>query len=81
MIDHTRAFRFHKTLKMPKNLVKCDRHILTALRGLQKDSLENALHAQIEALLARRDLIVAFFDKAVADKGERVVLYDYLPRH
>jgi hypothetical protein len=85
MIDHTRAFRFHKTLKDPKNLVKCDRHFLAALRGLQKEPLEKVLgeylsSPQIEALLARRDLIVAFFDKAVAEKGEQAVLYDYLPR-
>ena len=34
---------------------------------------------EIEGLVARRDLIVQFFDKEVAAKGEGAVLYD-LPR-
>ncbi len=34
---------------------------------------------ELEGLLARRDVIVRFFDKEVAAKGEAAVLYD-LPR-
>jgi hypothetical protein len=85
MIDHTRAFRLMKTLRNPGNLVKCDRKLLEALRKLDRDMLEKQLQPylkalEIDALFARRDLIVQFFDKEVAAKGEQAVLYDYLPR-
>jgi hypothetical protein len=84
MIDHTRAFRSHKELKDPKNLVKCDRQLLAALRRLDKPALTEHLSDyldkfQIEGLLARRDKIVEHFEKAIAREGESAVLYDYLP--
>ena len=85
MIDHTRAFRTHRVLKNPKDLVQCDRRLLAALRGLTYETLEGELRPyltkwQIKALLARRDLIVEYFDNAVAEKGEQAVLYDLPPR-
>ena len=81
MIDHTRAFRTHRVLESPKDLVQCDRRLLAALRGLTYETLAEELRpylskAQIKALLARRDLIVKYFDNAVAEKGEQAVLYD-----
>ena len=80
-IDHTRAFRLHKKLLNPKNLVKCDRRILTAMRKWDYQTLEGELRpflnkAQIEALLARRDRIVEFFDQEIQEKGEQAVLFD-----
>lgn len=82
MIDHTRAFRFHKKLRNSKNLVKCDRQLLAALRGLAYESLAKELSAylnkaQIRALVARRDRIVKFFDRAIEQKGEDAVVYDF----
>ena len=84
MIDHTRAFRSQKTLLSQKNLVMCDRKLLASLRKLDEDTLTGELKAfltktEIKALVARRDLIVRFFDDEVASKGEGAVLYD-LPR-
>jgi hypothetical protein len=81
MIDHTRAFRTMKDLPAPENLVQCDRKLLGKLRGLNKDVLTTGLEhcltsPQIEALLARRDKIVSFFDDQVAKKGEAAVLFD-----
>ena len=83
MVDHTRAFRLLPTLRTPGNLQKCDRVLLAALRKLTLETLLEELQPyltkqEVEALLARRDLIVQFFDKAVAEKGEQAVLYDYL---
>ena len=80
-IDHTRAFRLHKKLLNPKNLVKCDRRLLTAMRKLDYQTLEGELRpflnkAQIGALLARRDRIVEFFDQEIQEKGEQAVLFD-----
>jgi hypothetical protein len=86
MIDFTRAFRLQKTLRNPKNLVQCDRKLLANMRKLDKDALEEKLvkpkyltKAEMEALVARRDKIVEFFDKQVAEKGEGAILFD-LPR-
>ncbi|MCZ6751327.1 MAG: hypothetical protein O7E51_05795 [Acidobacteria bacterium] len=85
MIDHTRAFRLYKTLRNPKNLVKIDRRLLAALRELTYETLATELQQhlkewEMEALLARRDRIVEFFEKEIAEKGEKTVLYDYLSR-
>src|SRR5262245_2766577 len=81
MIDHTRAFRTLKDLPSPENLVRCDRKLLANLRRLSKDVLSKELERhltslQIDALLARRDKIVSFFDEQIAKKGEEVVLFD-----
>ena len=83
MVDHTRAFRLLPTLRTPGDLVKCDRKVLEALRKLTQEALLKELQPyltkpEVEALLGRRNLIVQFFDKAIAEKGEQVVLYDYL---
>jgi hypothetical protein len=84
MIDFTRAFRASKDLENPKNLVQCDRKLLAKLRELNKPLLRERLKPylgdmEIDGLLARRDKIVAFFDKEIAQKGEEAVLFD-LPR-
>jgi hypothetical protein len=86
MIDFTRSFRLHKTLKNPENLVQCDRKLLANLRKLDKATLEEKLvkprylsKPEMEAVLARRDKIVEFFEKQIAQKGEAAVLFD-LPR-
>jgi len=81
MIDHTRAFRMMKDLRSPQNLVQCDRRLLAKLRELNKAALSKQLGqyltpSEIEGLLARRDKIVNFFDKQVAQKGEAAVLFD-----
>jgi hypothetical protein len=67
-----------------KNLVQRDRQLLAALRSLDKPSLMEHLSDyldkfQIEGLLARRDKIVEYFEKAIAREGESAILYDYLP--
>jgi hypothetical protein len=84
MIDFSRAFRVIKELRNPKDLVKCDRRLLANLRSVTKGILQEKLgrwlaEPEIDAVLARRDLIVALFDDAVLKRGEAAVLYD-LPR-
>ena len=85
MIDHTRAFRLMTELQNEKNLAKCDRHLLANLRTLDEDKLMEQLRpylnkAEVKAILARRDLIVQFFEKEIAQKGEGAVLYDLASR-
>jgi hypothetical protein len=84
MIDFSRAFRLTKTINDPKQLTRVDRTLLTSMRELTADGVQQALgrwltKGEVEGLMARRDVIVQFFDKEVAAKGEAAVLYD-LPR-
>jgi hypothetical protein len=76
MIDHTRAFRLQKTLLDPKMLSMCDRGLLAKMKALTAASVEKVMKSdlekgEIQALIARRDLIVKFFEA----KGESA-LYD-----
>jgi len=79
-IDFTRAFRLQHDLKNAKDLVQCDRQVLTKLRQLNYDQVFDATKPyltkdEVKALIARRDKMVAYFDKLVAQKGESQVLY------
>jgi hypothetical protein len=80
MIDFSRSFRLRTDLPTPKDLVRCDRQLLEKLRQLDQTEIENRtkLHltkSEIKALLARRDKIVAYFEKLIAEKGEAEALY------
>jgi hypothetical protein len=79
-IDHTRAFRLQHTLQNPKNLVKCDKVVLEKMKALNEPVMLKELQPwltkdEIKAVLARRDLIVKFFESEVQRKGEAAVLY------
>jgi hypothetical protein len=82
MIDHTRAFKIFKDLREEKDLAPtCERHLLAALRTLDKPTLEKVMDdllsgSQIDGLLARRDRIVRHYDDEIAQLGESAVLYD-----
>jgi hypothetical protein len=80
MIDFTRAFRLQPALASEKDLARCDRSLLAKLGELSKESIKTAVadyltSTEIDAVLKRRDLIVAHFNKMVAEKGEAAVLY------
>jgi len=80
MIDFTRAFCLDRELQEPKNLTRCERKLLEKLRQLNGDELleKTKPHlgkSEVKAVMARRDKIVAYFDKAVAERGEAAVLY------
>jgi hypothetical protein len=79
-IDFTRAFRPNKEPKEPKDLVRCDRQLLEKLKQLDANALtektKNYLTKdEVKAVMARRDKIVAQFQKMIAEKGENEVLY------
>ncbi|MCZ2078100.1 MAG: hypothetical protein HUU41_06985 [Bryobacteraceae bacterium] len=78
-IDHTRAFREDPVLRDPGVLERISERLLNALRKLERPVLTASLEPWIsskavDALLARRDLIVKYFDQAIAQKGRYVVL-------
>jgi hypothetical protein len=79
-VDFTRAFRLHKDLKDPKDLVRCDRQLFKRLKALDGNELaEKTKHYltkdEVKAVMARRDKIVAQFEKLISEKGENEVLY------
>ena len=68
-IDFTRAFRLQHELKNAKDLVQCDRQVLTKLRQLNYDQVFDATKPyltkdEVKALIARRDKIVAYFESS-----------------
>ena len=79
-IDFTRAFRTYHDLRRPQNLEQCDRQVLEKLRKLDYDEVlgktkPHLTKSEVKALIARRDKIVAYFGKLIAQKGEGGVLY------
>jgi hypothetical protein len=84
MIDHSRAFRTQRELMKVETLTRIDAPLLAALRGLDRKKLTAEVGAflrteELDALLARRDLIVKHFESEIGTKGEDAVLTD-LPR-
>jgi hypothetical protein len=80
MLDFTRAFRVQPALRFPQTLSACDRELLGRMRVLTRDQVSEAAGRylkprEIDALMKRRDLIVAHFDRLVLERGERAVLY------
>ena len=79
-IDFSRAFRTYTDLQNPKDLVMCDRELLEKMRQLDGNTvLEKTkpylTKSEVKGLMARRDKIVNYFQKMVAQKGEGAVLY------
>jgi hypothetical protein len=79
-VDFSRAFRLQHDLRDPKDLVMCDRQLLEKLRQLDGDTVlektkPHLNKSEVKAVMARRDKIVANFQKLVAQKGEGAVLY------
>jgi hypothetical protein len=60
--------------------VQCDRQLLEKLRQLSYDEVldktkPHLSKSEVKAVIARRDKIVAHFEKLIAQKGEGAVLY------
>ena len=84
IIDFTRAFRLAKTLQYPDEVARVDRTLLGRLRALNRDEMRKNLgkwlsNPEIDAVLARREVLVGILDKRIAARGEGAVLHD-LPR-
>jgi hypothetical protein len=80
MIDHSRAFRINKDLRSAGNLSGMDRAILDKMRQMTRESVKAAVGShlfdnEVDALLLRRDRIVAHYDK-----GKPELLFDRRPR-
>jgi len=79
-VDFSRAFRLKKDLRNPGDLVRCDRQLFDKLKALDANELtEKTKHYltkdEVKAVMARRDKIVAQFQKLSSEKGEKEVFY------
>jgi hypothetical protein len=81
MIDFTRAFQSFKKLFNPRSLGTIDRRVYRSLQNLTPAALEQATKDCLEgserkAILARRDLLLEYFDAKIAAEGEAAVICD-----
>jgi len=79
-VDFSRAFRTNKDLRVPKNLLKCDRQLFEKLKALKAEELAEKTKDylnkdEVKSVMTRRDRIVAIFQTLIAEKGEKEVLY------
>jgi hypothetical protein len=79
-VDFSRAFRLHRNIQDTRNLVRCDRALLARLKALDEAELARRTKdfltkPEVQGVMARRDKIVAYFQKLIAEKGESEVLY------
>ena len=79
-VDFSRAFRQDKNLENAKNLVRCDRKLFAKLKALDGNELQQKTKGYLnkgeaQAVMARRDKIVDYFQKLIAEKGGNEVLY------
>jgi hypothetical protein len=79
-VDNSRCFRVQHDLLDEAALTRFSRSVLAKLRELNRELLEEKLgrwltNREIEALLKRRERILALADELVAKGGEAAVLY------
>ncbi len=82
LIDHSQAFQSTEELesavgKLPERF---DRGLVEKMRGLEPMSLDLhfdrlLMRPQVDAIEARRDALLAYLEKAVAENGEAKVFY------
>ncbi|MCA1585813.1 MAG: hypothetical protein LC791_13940 [Acidobacteria bacterium] len=80
MLDFTRAFRLHDTLRAPDGLQLIDRALFQRLQELTPDDLKRVTRDWLTdqeraAIMKRRDLIVSRFQGLIRERGEAKVLY------
>lgn len=80
MIDFTRAFRLNTGLVNEKDLLIVDRALFKKIESLTVASVQAATgtyltKGEVEALMARRDALVAHYRTVIAQRGEAAVFY------
>lgn len=80
-IDCTRCFGSNADLLTPQGITHCDRGVWRALQELNEEDLQAQVSsilsgAEIEAILKRRDKLVAHIEELVAERGEEMVFFD-----
>ena len=78
--DFSRAFRLNPDVGDYKNLVKCDKRLFEGLKSLNENDFTlktkgYLTKTEVHAVMSRRDKIIAYFQKLIAQKGEQEVFY------
>ncbi|MEE8367370.1 MAG: hypothetical protein V3S30_03555 [Thermoanaerobaculia bacterium] len=81
-IDHTRSFRGRAELATPDKIQLCDRRLLDRLRHLKDHEVFDVLRPflngwEMRTLIRRRDLLVEWCDRRIADHGADLILFDF----
>ena len=79
-VDFSRAFRLIKEPREYKNLDHCDRQLFERLKALDPNEVTQRTKPyltkeEIKSVMARRDKMVDYIQKLIAQKGEAEVLY------
>jgi hypothetical protein len=80
LIDFTRAFRLTTDLKAANSITAVERDVFDAMKAMTRDQLAERTErwltgGEIDAVMERRDKLVAHFEALAAKKGERAVIY------
>ena len=80
LIDHSRSFVPYHGIRNEANLTRCSRGLLANMKRLTAGAVARVADTylttpQIQALIARRDRIVGFFEKTALEKGEANVMF------
>ena len=80
MIDFSRAFRLQPELMYNKDLARIDRKLLASLETLEREAVKARVrdwltNGELDAMMKRRDLLVAHFKGLIDRLGEDKVLY------
>ncbi len=79
-VDFSRAFRTSGQIQSTKDLVRCERHLWEKLKALDGNEFAERTKkyltkSEVKGVMERRDKVVAYFQKLIAEKGEGEVLY------
>jgi hypothetical protein len=79
LIDHTRAFRRQESLPEKNKLSQIERGVWEKLQSLDEQKLKDRIKPflgrfEIEALFARRKLLIEFYKAEIAKRGESEVV-------
>jgi hypothetical protein len=83
LIDHTRSFGRDKALPYPEAVTRCSRTLWEGIQSKWDDAAVEKRMApymkpkEVEALLSRRQKLVALIEKKIAEQGEKMVLFNF----
>lgn len=82
LIDHTRAFQDNSSLMSPEMVTHVERVFWQRLQALEEAQVREQLaglldRSAIDALLRRRERLIAYINELIAQRGEEVVIFDW----
>jgi hypothetical protein len=80
LIDHSRAFTAYPGIRNEEKLSRCSNGLMASLKGLAAAQVKAGVgalltDAELRALMTRRDLIVAWFEREAETKGVASVFF------